>query len=84
MGSLLINDQYNLTDTNQITIISNSFKVGSNYTVVTVSRALVRLVRVHFQTLFTQMLGLPYQRAALGLQAFPIIQQIGMSHSMIK
>jgi hypothetical protein len=36
-GQLLINDQYNLTDTNQITIVSNSFKVGANYTVVTVS-----------------------------------------------
>ena len=36
-GQLLINDQYNLTDTNKITIVSNSFKVGSNYTVVTVS-----------------------------------------------
>jgi hypothetical protein len=36
-GQLLINDQYNLTDTNQITIVSNSFKIGSNYTVVTVS-----------------------------------------------
>jgi hypothetical protein len=37
MVSLLINDQYNLTDTNQITIVSNSFKIGANYTVVTVS-----------------------------------------------
>jgi len=36
-GQLLINDQYNLTDTNKITIFSNSFKVGANYTVVTVS-----------------------------------------------
>jgi hypothetical protein len=36
-GQLLINDQYNLTDTNKITIVSNSFKAGSNYTVVTVS-----------------------------------------------
>jgi len=36
-GQLLINDQYNLTDTNKITIVSNSFKVGANYTVVTVS-----------------------------------------------
>jgi hypothetical protein len=36
-GQLLINNQYNLTDTNQITIVSNSFKVGANYTVVTVS-----------------------------------------------
>ena len=34
---MLINDQYNLTDTNKITIVSNSFKVGANYTVVTVS-----------------------------------------------
>jgi len=36
-GQLLINTQYNLTDTNKITIVSNSFKVGANYTVVTVS-----------------------------------------------
>ena len=36
-GQLLINNQYNLTDTNKITIVSNSFKVGANYTVVTVS-----------------------------------------------
>ena len=36
-GQLLINDQYNLTDTNKITIVFNSFKVGANYTVVTVS-----------------------------------------------
>ena len=36
-GQLLINDQYNLTDTNKITIVSSSFKVGANYTVVTVS-----------------------------------------------
>jgi hypothetical protein len=36
-GQLLINDQYNLTDTNKITIVTNSFKVGANYTVVTVS-----------------------------------------------
>jgi hypothetical protein len=36
-GQLLNNDQYNLTDTNQITIVSTSFKVGSNYTVATVS-----------------------------------------------
>ena len=36
-GQLLINDQYNLTDTNKITIVSNSFKLGANYTVVTVS-----------------------------------------------
>ena len=36
-GQLLINDQYNLTDTNKIIIVSNSFKVGANYTVVTVS-----------------------------------------------
>jgi hypothetical protein len=36
-GQLLINDQYNLTDTNKITIVSNSFKSGANYTVVTVS-----------------------------------------------
>jgi hypothetical protein len=54
-GQLLINDQYNLTDTNQITIVSNSFKIGSNYTVVTVSRALVRWVREYFQILFIQM-----------------------------
>ena len=36
-GQLLINTQYNLTDTNKITIVSNSFKSGANYTVVTVS-----------------------------------------------
>jgi hypothetical protein len=36
-GQLLNNDQYNLTDTNQITIVSTSFKVGANYTVATVS-----------------------------------------------
>jgi len=36
-GQLLINTQYNLTDTNKITIVSNSFKLGANYTVVTVS-----------------------------------------------
>jgi hypothetical protein len=33
----LNNDQYNLTDTNKITIVSTSFKVGANYTVATVS-----------------------------------------------
>jgi hypothetical protein len=36
-GQLLNNDQYNLTDTNKITIVSTSFKIGSNYTVATVS-----------------------------------------------
>ena len=36
-GQLLNNDQYNLTDTNQITIVSTSFKVGANFTVATVS-----------------------------------------------
>ena len=36
-GQLLINTQYNLTDTNKITIVSNSFKSGANYTIVTVS-----------------------------------------------
>jgi len=36
-GQLLNNDQYNLTDTNQITIVSTSFKVNANYTVATVS-----------------------------------------------
>jgi hypothetical protein len=36
-GQLLNNDQYNLTDTNKITIVSTSFKVGGNYTVATVS-----------------------------------------------
>jgi hypothetical protein len=36
-GQLLNNEQYNLTDTNQITIVSTSFKVGANYTVATVS-----------------------------------------------
>jgi hypothetical protein len=33
----LNNDQYNLTDTNKITIVSTSFKIGANYTVATVS-----------------------------------------------
>jgi hypothetical protein len=36
-GQLLNNDQYNLTDTNKITIVSTSFKTGANYTVATVS-----------------------------------------------
>jgi hypothetical protein len=36
-GQLLNNDQFNLTDTNQITIVSTSFKVGANFTVATVS-----------------------------------------------
>jgi hypothetical protein len=36
-GQLLNNDQYNLTDTNKITIVSTSFKLGGNYTVATVS-----------------------------------------------
>jgi hypothetical protein len=36
-GQLLNNDQYNLTDTNKITIVSTSFKSGANYTVATVS-----------------------------------------------
>jgi hypothetical protein len=36
-GQLLLNDQYNLSDTNKITIVSTSFKVGANYTVATVS-----------------------------------------------
>jgi hypothetical protein len=36
-GQLLNNDQYNLTDTNKITIASTSFKIGANYTVATVS-----------------------------------------------
>jgi hypothetical protein len=36
-GQLLNNDQFNLTDTNKITIVSTSFKVGANYTVATVS-----------------------------------------------
>jgi hypothetical protein len=36
-GQLLNNDQYNLTDTNKITIVSTSFKIGANYTVATVS-----------------------------------------------
>jgi hypothetical protein len=36
-GQLLNNDQYNLTDTNKITIVSTSFKLGANYTVATVS-----------------------------------------------
>jgi len=36
-GQLLNNDQYNLTDTNKITIVITSFKSGSNYTIATVS-----------------------------------------------
>jgi len=36
-GQLLLNDQYNLSDTNKITIVSTSFKIGANYTVATVS-----------------------------------------------
>ncbi|NBS62019.1 MAG: hypothetical protein EBT26_08300 [Microbacteriaceae bacterium] len=36
-GQLLNNDQYNLTDTNKITIVTTSFKSGANYTVATVS-----------------------------------------------
>ena len=36
-GQLLNDDQFNLTDTNKITIVSTSFKVGANYTVATVS-----------------------------------------------
>jgi len=36
-GQLLNNDQYNLTDTNKITVVSTSFKIGANYTVATVS-----------------------------------------------
>jgi len=36
-GQLLNNNQYNLTDTNKITIVSTSFKIGANYTVATVS-----------------------------------------------
>jgi len=36
-GQLLNNDQFNLTDTNKITIVSTSFKLGANYTVATVS-----------------------------------------------
>jgi hypothetical protein len=36
-GQLLNNDQYNLIDTNKITIVSTSFKTGANYTVATVS-----------------------------------------------
>jgi hypothetical protein len=36
-GQLLNNDQYNLTDTNKISIVSTSFKTGANYTVATVS-----------------------------------------------
>jgi hypothetical protein len=36
-GQLLNNDQYNLTDTNKITIVSTSFKISANYTVATVS-----------------------------------------------
>jgi hypothetical protein len=36
-GQLLNNDQYSISDTNKITIVSTSFKVGANYTVATVS-----------------------------------------------
>jgi hypothetical protein len=36
-GQLLNNDQFNLTDTNKITIVSTSFKLGANYTIATVS-----------------------------------------------
>ena len=36
-GQLLNNNQYDITDTAQITIVSSSFKSGGNYTVATVS-----------------------------------------------
>lgn len=36
-GQLLINDQYSVIDTNKIKIASTSYKVGENYTLVTVS-----------------------------------------------
>jgi hypothetical protein len=36
-GQLLNNNQYDLTDTAQITLVSSSFKSGGNYTVATVS-----------------------------------------------
>jgi hypothetical protein len=36
-GQLLNNDQYSISDTNKITIVSTSFKSGANYTVATVS-----------------------------------------------
>jgi hypothetical protein len=36
-GQLLINDQYSIIDTNKIKVAASSYKVGENYTVVTVS-----------------------------------------------
>ena len=36
-GQLLNNNQYDITDTAQITLVSSSFKSGANYTVATVS-----------------------------------------------
>jgi len=36
-GQLLINDQYSVIDTNKIKIAATSYKVGENYTLVTVS-----------------------------------------------
>jgi len=36
-GQLLNNDQYSISDTNKITIVSTSFKSGANYTIATVS-----------------------------------------------
>jgi len=36
-GQLLNNDQYSISDTNKITIVSSSFKSGANYTIATVS-----------------------------------------------
>lgn len=36
-GQLLINDQYSVIDTNKIKVASTSYKVGENYTLVTVS-----------------------------------------------
>jgi hypothetical protein len=82
-GQLLINDQYNLTDTNQITIVSNSFKIGSNYTVVTVSGIGSVGTGVFPNPVYPDA-GIALSLALLGLQAFPIIQQIGILPSMIK
>ena len=36
-GQLLINDQYSIIDTNKIKVAATSYKLGENYTVVTVS-----------------------------------------------
>ena len=36
-GQLLINDQYSIIDTNKIKVAASSYKIGENYTLVTVS-----------------------------------------------